>query len=92
MWYHLEMEQLAALKNLKKEDLISFFDQYVKMSAPQRRTLSIQVYGSIHSKEYIASKSETPAPQTVRIEDIFSFRRSQPLYGSFKGGLGHMKL
>ncbi|KAF5193472.1 Insulin-degrading enzyme-like [Thalictrum thalictroides] len=84
--------EVAALKNLTKQDLTYFFDEHIKVNAPQRKTLSIQVYGSLHSSDYNAAKSEMPGPQSSRIDNIFSFKNSQHLYGSFKGGLGHVKL
>ncbi|OVA19405.1 Peptidase M16 [Macleaya cordata] len=84
--------EIAALKNLSQQELIDFFNQHIKVGAPAKKTLSVQVYGGLHSAEYKETKNETSPPQSVRIDDIFSFRRSRPLYGSFKGGIGHMKL
>ncbi|MCL7036080.1 hypothetical protein MKW94_027516 [Papaver nudicaule] len=85
--------EIAALKNLKQQELIDFFNEYIKVGAPAKKTLSVQVYGGLHSANYEASNKEISShPQSVLIEDIFSFRRSQPLYGSFKGGSGRMKL
>jgi len=49
------------------------------------------VYGNRHSSEYTADKSE-PQRYSMKIDDIFSFRRSQPLYGLFRGVSGHVKL
>ncbi|KAF8395831.1 hypothetical protein HHK36_019785 [Tetracentron sinense] len=84
--------EVAALQQLTQQELINFFDEYIKIGAPKRKTLSIQVYGGLHSTEYKAVKSELTKPESMRIDDIISFRRSQPLYGSLKGGLSHMKL
>ncbi|KAK9169838.1 hypothetical protein Syun_001978 [Stephania yunnanensis] len=84
--------EVSALKQLKQQELIDFFNEYIKAGAPQRKALIIEVYGGLHSTEYEAAKSETLPPEIVRIDDIFCFRNSQPLYASFKGGLGHMKL
>ncbi|KAI3864342.1 hypothetical protein MKX03_026915 [Papaver bracteatum] len=85
--------EIAALKNLTQQELIDFFNEYIKVGAPAKKTLSVQVYGGSHSGNYEASTKEISShPQSVLIEDIFSFRRSQPLYGSFKGGSGLMKL
>ncbi|KAI3984394.1 hypothetical protein MKX01_011348 [Papaver californicum] len=85
--------EIAALKNLRQQELIDFFDEYIKVGAPAKKILSVQVYGGSHSGNYEASTKEISShPQSVLIEDIFSFRRSQPLYGSFKGGSGLMKL
>ncbi|OAY69614.1 Zinc-metallopeptidase, peroxisomal, partial [Ananas comosus] len=85
--------EVAALKELRKEELIFFFNNYIKIDAPERKTLSVQVYGGLHLAEYKkVADQDGAAAQTYQINDIFSFRRSRPLYGSFKGGLGQMKL
>ncbi|WOK97143.1 insulin-degrading enzyme-like 1, peroxisomal isoform X2 [Canna indica] len=84
--------EVAALKELKKEELIDFFDTYIKVDAPQRKALSIQVYGGQNSAEYKKVMEQVDTPKLHRIKDVFNFRRSRPLYGSFKGGLGHGKL
>ena len=81
----LAMKQVAALKQLTKEDFIAFFDEYIKVGAPRKKTLSVQVYGTVHSSEYKKDKYEQTEANVLRIDDIFDFKRSQPLYGSFKG-------
>jgi hypothetical protein len=45
----------------------------------------------LHLTEY-KQVVESPPPDSRQITDIFSFRRSRPLYGFFKGGVGQMKL
>ncbi|EEE67441.1 insulin-degrading enzyme-like 1, peroxisomal [Oryza sativa Japonica Group] len=84
--------EVAALRDLNKEELIEFFNNHVKVNAPQKKILSIQVYGGLHSSEYEKIVHDEPQPHSYQITDIFSFRRSRPLYGSFKGGVGQMKL
>ncbi|KAK1679676.1 hypothetical protein QYE76_040524 [Lolium multiflorum] len=84
--------EVAALRELKKEELIEFFDNHVKVGAPEKKILSIQVYGCLHSSDYEKILHDAPPPHWHGITDIFSFRRSRPLYGSFKGGAGQMKL
>ncbi|XP_024981042.1 insulin-degrading enzyme-like 1, peroxisomal isoform X2 [Cynara cardunculus var. scolymus] len=81
--------EVAALKQLTKAELIQFFDEHIKVGAPQKKTLSVQVYATTHSTEDMADNGDC---NMVNIEDVFGFRRSRPLYGSFKGGIGHMKL
>jgi insulysin len=130
--------QVAALKAVSKEDLLNFVAQNISRNSPNRRKLSIQVYGSQHLKEYHAAKGEPPSkkltndvqdqeaelttelpnsdtklnhmpteeaadgiitedavitrskasPKTTadRIDNIFSFKRSQQLYESLRGG------
>ncbi|KDP26057.1 hypothetical protein JCGZ_21090 [Jatropha curcas] len=84
--------EVAALRQLTQKEFIEFFNENIKVGAPQKRTLSVRVYGGLHSSEYTSDKSEAVPPNSVQIDDIFSFKRSQPLYGSFKGGFGHVKL
>ncbi|CAN7095287.1 insulin-degrading enzyme-like 2 isoform X1 [Brassica rapa] len=77
-------EEVAALRELKKEELIDFFDEYIKVDAPKKKSLSICVYGSQHVKELASDKDEV-ASHFTEIQDIVGFRKSQPLYGSLKG-------
>lgn len=86
------MKQIGALRKLTQKELTDFFDEYIKIGAPRKKALSVRVYGSKHSSEFQAHKNEQIEPNAVQIEDIYSFRRSRPLYGSFKGGVGHVKL
>ncbi|XP_034693359.1 insulin-degrading enzyme-like 1, peroxisomal isoform X1 [Vitis riparia] len=84
--------EVAALKKLTQKELIDFFNEHIKVGAPQKKTLSVRVYGCLHTSEYADEQKEANQPIQVKIDDIFQFRKSQPLYGSFKGGLGHVKL
>lgn len=85
-------QQVAALRALGQQELIDFFNDHIKVGALQRKSLSVQVFGGLHNAEYQAAKCNTERPQSSHINDIFCFRRSLSLYGSFKGGFGHMKL
>ncbi|XXG56482.1 hypothetical protein AAC387_Pa03g3877 [Persea americana] len=84
--------EVAALREVTQQELIDFFNKHIKVGAPHRKSLKVQVYGGLHNAEFQAAKCNTGQPQSVYINDIFSFRRSQPLYGSLRGGFGHMKL
>ncbi|KAH9648310.1 Insulin-degrading enzyme-like 1 (peroxisomal) [Citrus sinensis] len=84
--------EVAALRQLTQQELIDFFNENIKAGAPRKKTLSVRVYGSLHAPELKEETSESAEPHIVHIDDIFSFRRSQPLYGSFKGGFVQMKL
>ncbi|KAK9921921.1 hypothetical protein M0R45_030414 [Rubus argutus] len=84
--------EIAALRHLTQQELIDFFNEHIKVGAPQKRTLSVRVYGNPHSSEYASDISSSVQAGSIKIDDIFSFRRSQPLYGSFKGNFGHVKL
>ncbi|KAF3442699.1 hypothetical protein FNV43_RR16616 [Rhamnella rubrinervis] len=88
-----EQSEVAALRQLTKQDLIDFFNQHIKVGAPRKKTLSVGVYGNLHSSEYAVDKSEAvQPPYSVKIDDIYSFKSGLPLYGSFKGGLPQVKL
>ncbi|GLT96209.1 hypothetical protein SLE2022_138520 [Rubroshorea leprosula] len=41
-------EEVAALRKLTQPELIDFFNEYIKVGAPQKRTLSIHVVGKGH--------------------------------------------
>ncbi|XP_014495754.1 insulin-degrading enzyme-like 1, peroxisomal [Vigna radiata var. radiata] len=81
--------EVEALRQLTLQELIDFFNEYVKVGAARKKTLSVRVHGNRHSSEY---KAEVSEPNFARIDNIFTFRRSQSLYGSFKGLSGQMKL
>lgn len=86
--YNTWLKQVEALKQLSQQELIEFFNEHIKLGAPGKKGMSIRVYGSAHSSEQKTDKSRTAESNFVQIEDIFSFRRSRPLYGSFRGGFG----
>ncbi|XP_042422583.1 insulin-degrading enzyme-like 1, peroxisomal isoform X3 [Zingiber officinale] len=84
--------EVAALKELDKDELIDYFNKFIKIDSPQRKTLCVLVYGGPQTAEYKKVIQQEDTPKLHRIKDIFAFRRSRPLFGSFKGGLGLTKL
>lgn len=84
--------EVAALKQLTQQQLVDFFDEFVKVGSTRKKTLSIRVYGSSHLSDYETDKSSTEQTKYIHIDDIFSFRRTQSLYGSFRGGRSPTKL
>lgn len=85
--------EVAALRELAQNELLDFFNSYIKNGAPLRKTLVVQVYGGLHLAEYKDAKYDSNQnQQSVRVDDIFRFKRSRPLFGSFKAGAGQMKL
>uniref|UniRef100_A0ACD5WHF8 Uncharacterized protein n=1 Tax=Avena sativa TaxID=4498 RepID=A0ACD5WHF8_AVESA len=84
--------EVALLRELKKEEFIEFFDQYIKVDAPQRRTVGVQVFSGNHSAEFKTATAEADPPKTYRITDIFGFKRSRPLHRSLKGGPGRITM
>lgn len=89
--------EVAALQKTTRQDLLRLYDEHVQRSGSKRSKLSVQVYGSLHTKELQtvmgsdASSADCPSAdlpeKPYRIEDMHSFKRSQGLFGSFKGGL-----
>ncbi|KMZ64568.1 putative Insulin-degrading enzyme [Zostera marina] len=86
--------EIAALRELKHHELVDFFDRYVKVGSPERKSVSFQVFGGLHSAEYkIAKNGSGRHPNKMnRIDDIIMFKKSRPLYGSLKGGFTQTKL
>lgn len=86
-------DEVAALRDLTKEELFSFFNCFVKEDSQKRKILSVRVYGGLHSAEYkLSVTAEADQPRSIRICDVCTFRRSRPLYASFRGAHGLMKL
>ncbi|XP_054810331.1 insulin-degrading enzyme-like 1, peroxisomal isoform X2 [Prosopis cineraria] len=80
--------EVAELRQLTLQELVDFFNEYIKVGASRKSTLSVRVYGNLHSSDF---KAEASDPHSAKIDDIFSFRKSHPLYGSFKGLSGQVK-
>lgn len=104
--------QVTALKNVSKKELLDFVAQYIARNSPNRRKLSIQVYGGQHLVEYRAAKGQAPNETSYnfklnstagercavpvgnsvsraaadRIDNIYTFKRSQELHESLRGG------
>ncbi|XP_010554834.1 PREDICTED: insulin-degrading enzyme-like 1, peroxisomal isoform X2 [Tarenaya hassleriana] len=77
--------EVAALRKITRQELIDFFNDYIKVGAMRKKSLSIRVYGSRHLSEMACDKEQIPSP-SFEIEDIFGFRKSRPLYGVVNGG------
>ncbi|KAM7505463.1 hypothetical protein LguiB_004367 [Lonicera macranthoides] len=75
--------EVAALKQLTRKELIDFFNEHIKAGSLRKKTLSVRVYGNLHSSDKNTDESETIEPNFIQIVDVFGFRRSRPLYGSF---------
>ncbi|EOY09245.1 Insulinase (Peptidase family M16) family protein [Theobroma cacao] len=84
--------EVEALRQVTQQEFIDFFNEYIKVGSHRKKTLSVRVYGKKHLSEYRSEKSEPLQLHSLRIDDILSFRRSQPHYGSFKGSFSNMKL
>jgi len=108
--------QVAALKKVNKEELLDFVGQHIARNSPNRRKLSIQVYGGLHLAEFKAAKFGAPqeklnvtsdgpkldaaegedgsvlkvktVPRAAAdlIDNIYTFKRSQELHESLRGG------
>ncbi|XP_031397805.1 insulin-degrading enzyme-like 1, peroxisomal isoform X3 [Punica granatum] len=83
--------EVSALRQLTHQELIDFFNEHIKVGAAKKKTLSLRVYGSLHTSEFTVERSETVGPHSMLIDDILRFKRSQPLYGSFTRGFSYMQ-
>jgi len=50
--------QVKALKELKKEDLITFFNRKIRRNGSERKKLSVHVFGSQHHRQLAIAKGE----------------------------------
>ena len=106
------LSQVAALKKVNKEELLDFVAQNIARNSPNRRKLSIQVYGGQHLAELRAAMGEAlqegdikptsvdasqgdgslleskapPRTAANRLDNIYTFKRSQELHESLRGG------
>ena len=55
---------MKALKELKKEDLVTFFNQKIRYNGFERRKLSVAVFGNQHHRQLAIAKGELPSPST----------------------------
>ena len=64
------------VKTLQKVDILRFYDRYLLAGSPDRRKLTVQVFGSEHLE-----RMQDPVPDGVRlVENIDDFVRHVPLY------------
>ncbi|KAF3517946.1 hypothetical protein DY000_02061593 [Brassica cretica] len=63
--------EVAALRELKKVELIGFFDEYIKVDAPKKKSLSACVYGSQHLKEMESDKVKVVTPCIERSKTLW---------------------
>jgi hypothetical protein len=72
----LNVKQVAALRQVNKETLLTFFKNYIQRGAPKRKKLCLQVFGGAHSTEYEAAiKGDSgsdfiPAEESIQGEDV----------------------
>ena len=64
------------VKTLTKEDILRFYDRFLLPSSPERRKLTVQVFGNAHLE-----RMSEPIPEGVRVVDtIDNFVRQVALY------------
>lgn len=56
--FNRQKDEVAALRKLNKEDLMTFYAKYIKIGAPDRAKLSIHVYGGAHEQEFKSLNNE----------------------------------
>lgn len=54
--------QVKALKHVKKEDLIAFFNQKIRSNGTERKKLSVHVFGNQHHRQLAIAKGEVTIP------------------------------
>ncbi|KAG0597423.1 hypothetical protein M758_UG337100 [Ceratodon purpureus] len=54
--------EVKALKELKKEDLITFFNHKIRCNGPERKKLSVHVFGNQHHRQLAIAKGEVSIP------------------------------
>eukprot|EP00252_Welwitschia_mirabilis_P027613 TRINITY_DN9512_c0_g2_i7.p1 TRINITY_DN9512_c0_g2~~TRINITY_DN9512_c0_g2_i7.p1 ORF type:complete len:1006 (+),score=221.01 TRINITY_DN9512_c0_g2_i7:195-3212(+) len=57
--FERKSKEVALLKSLSKQDFIDFYESHIKFSSPNRRKLSLQVYGSCHAEAYNLVKASS---------------------------------
>lgn len=65
---------MVALRTLEKGEFVDFFDEYIKIGAPNKKSLSICIYG----KGMAVDKDKVSSP-CIDIEDIVSFKKKKQL-------------
>jgi len=73
--YDLELKEVEVLKSVIKRDLIDFFDRYISPNSPDRRKLSIQVFGK--SRPIPTEEGEA---HIFYIKSIPNFKNSLPYW------------
>lgn len=84
------MLQVAALRQLDKKTLLSFFEEHIRRNAPKRKKLSLQVFGSIHSGEYEAAIKEEPSDvgkESIQVEDVVVTNEGVVVHALVNGNL-----
>lgn len=75
--------EINALRNVKKSNVVDFFDRFIGASAPDRRKISTHVYGCDHQIPQDKPMGRTPqnASRRVRVvADPIAFKLSMPTY------------
>ncbi|CAM9240500.1 unnamed protein product, partial [Discosporangium mesarthrocarpum] len=70
------IEEAAALRDMRKKDLLLFFDRHIAQGGPERRLVTSEVYSSNHATEI---KNAKPLGG-VLIDDIKQWRSEQTKY------------
>jgi len=95
--YHFDRDNIEVqeLEKISKDDLVKFYEEYISLTAPERKKLSVFVYSSQAKQTrgtlldgYQQSVAELQkaagdswvAREPQKIDDIVSFKLSHPLY------------
>ena len=64
-WCGMDIVQVAALKDIEKQDLLQFYEQKIASQGPDRRKLSVQIYSSRHALELQAAERHSKDNEIV---------------------------
>ena len=70
--------QVKALKELKKEDLITFFNQKIRINGSERKKLSVHVFGNQHHRQLAIAKGEVTIPATYTTSGTNGYTNAIP--------------
>jgi nardilysin len=79
--YMFDMSKLEAeeLRTVRKEDVISWYNTYIRSSSPKRRRLAIHLYGC---NSDIAEAAKLQEQSWTAVDDVESLKHSSQFYPS----------
>uniref|UniRef100_A0A3P9K517 Coenzyme PQQ synthesis protein F-like C-terminal lobe domain-containing protein n=1 Tax=Oryzias latipes TaxID=8090 RepID=A0A3P9K517_ORYLA len=88
--FHRDSVEVEHLKTLTKENIIEFFREWLAVTAPKRRKVSVHVLSrkmdpcpkgaELHSQKGVKLTPAPSLPQPTLVQDVTGFKRSLPLF------------
>jgi insulysin len=75
-----KQQEVAALRNLKKSDVLCVFDTFIAAEGTERRKCSSLVYGCEHSMPAVAGEHLHTSEKVRVVSDSVAFRNASELY------------